>query len=295
MDAYICQYTDFMKNTCHKSLNTVESYTRDISQYITYLDELGITDIKNTSKTTVLSYMAIMQSRGRAASTMSRTLASIRSFYVFLMDNGLTDSNPTSSLSTPHVDKKPPMVLSGADIELLLEQPTLKDNKGIRDRAMLELLYATGIRVSELIGLNISDINLNIGFVRCRGSKNERVIPIGAKAIESLKLYIEKARGTMAKTDNERALFVNCNGGRISRQGFWKIVKKYRESAGIEKEITPHSLRHSFAVHLIENGADLDSLKTMMGHVDISSTQVYAGFVNDKIRSVYNKTHPRAV
>lgn len=295
MDAYICEYTDFMKNTCHKSANTVESYTRDVTQYITYVKELGITDIKNTTKTTVESYMSALKSRGRAASTLSRTLASVRSFYVFLVENGRVDSDPTSSLATPHVEKKPPMVLSNHDVDMLLAQPKLTDNKGIRDKAMLEVLYATGIRVSELIGLNVRDANTEIGFIRCRNNRSERMIPLGGKAIESLKLYLDRVRAEMIKNDDEEALFVNCNGSRISRQGFWKIIKQYRDSAGIELEITPHSLRHSFAAHLIENGADLESLKTMMGHADISSTQVYTSFVNDKIREVYEKTHPRAV
>ncbi len=295
MDAYICEYTDFMKNPCHKSANTVESYTRDVTQYITYVKELGITDIKNTTKTTVESYMAALKSRGRAASTLSRTLASVRSFYVFLMEDGKVDSDPTSSLATPHVEKKPPMVLSNHDVDVLLAQPKLTDNKGIRDKAMLEVLYATGIRVSELIGLNVRDANTEIGFIRCHNNRSERMIPLGGKAIESLKLYLDRVRTEMIKNDDEEALFVNCNGSRISRQGFWKIIKQYRDSAGIELEITPHSLRHSFAAHLIENGADLESLKTMMGHADISSTQVYTSFVNDKIREVYEKTHPRAV
>lgn len=295
MDAYICEYTDFMKNTCHKSANTVESYTRDVTQYITFVKELGITDIKNTTKTTVQSYMAALKTRGRAASTLSRALASVRSFYVFLAENGKVDRDPTSSLATPRVEKKPPMVLSNREVDLLLAQPKLTDNKGIRDKAMLEVLYATGIRVSELIGLNVRDVNTDMGFVRCHNNRRERVIPLGGKAIESMKLYLDRVRAEMIKAEDEEALFVNCNGGRISRQGFWKIIKQYRDSAGIELEITPHSLRHSFAAHLIENGADLESLKTMMGHADISSTQVYTSFVNDKIREVYEKTHPRAV
>ena len=295
MESYISDYTDFMKNTCHKSANTVESYTRDVSQYITYVEELGITDIKKTTKTTVQSYMAALKTRGRAASTMSRSLASVRSFYVFLMENGKVDSDPTSSLATPHVEKKPPMVLSSKEVDLLLSQPRLTDNKGIRDKAMLEVLYATGIRVSELIGLNVRDVNTDIGFIRCHNNRSERVIPLGGKAVESLKLYLDRVRSEMILSEDEEALFVNCNGGRISRQGFWKIIKQYRDSAGIELEITPHSLRHSFAAHLIENGADLESLKTMMGHADISSTQVYTSFVSDKIREVYEKTHPRAV
>lgn len=295
MNSHIDEYTDFMKNTRHKSMNTVESYTRDVTKYITYLGELGITELGSTTKTTVLSYMVSLKKLGRAASTLSRTLASIRSFYLFLKDSGFIDSDPTNALAAPHVTKKPPQVLSNADVELLLSQPKLTDNKGIRDKAMLELLYATGSRVSELIGLNIEDINLQVGYIRCHNNKSERVIPIGNKAIDALKLYTGSARDCMIKNENESALFVNCSGGRISRQGFWKIIKQYQESSGIDMDITPHSLRHSFAAHLIENGADLQSLKTMMGHADISSTQIYTCFLDEKIRSVYQKSHPRAV
>lgn len=294
MNTYIAKYTDFMKNTCHKSTNTVESYTRDVTQYITYLINLGVTDLAGTTKTTVLSYMLDLKKRGRAASTLSRTLASIRSFYVFLINDGLVTKNPTDALATPKIEKKPPKVLSNDDVDKLLSQPKLTDNKGIRDKAMLELLYATGIRVSELINLNIDDINLNMGYVRCANSKGERVIPVGYKAITALTLYIESARNEMIGNMEEKALFVNCSGGRISRQGFWKLIKFYQNMSGIEEEITPHSLRHSFAAHLIENGADLMSLKTMMGHTDISSTKVYTCFLDEKIRNVYEKAHPRA-
>lgn len=294
MNAYIVEYIDFMKNTCHKSDNTVESYTRDITQYITYLNELGVKEIGTTTKTTVLSYMLSLKKRGRAASTLSRTLASIRSFYLYLINNGYVKSDPTLSLATPRVEKKPPQVLSGSDVDLLLDQPKLTDNKGIRDKAMLELLYATGIRVSELIGLDIGDVNTAMGYIRCHNNKSERMVPMGNKAVDALILYIDKARESMLKSDKEDALFVNCSGARISRQGFWKIIKQYRASAGIEAEITPHSLRHSFAAHLIRNGADLQSLKTMMGHADISSTQIYTCFLDDKIKSVYEKAHPRA-
>ncbi len=294
MNTYIGEYTEFMKNTCHKSANTVESYKRDITQYLTYLSESGIKNIKNTTQTNVLSYIMVLKKLGRASTTVSRVLASIRSYYLYLLRNGHIDTDPTLTLTSPHVEKKPPKVLSSTEINLLLEQPKLSDNKGIRDKAMLELLYATGIRVSELIGLDITDINLSMGYIRCANSKGERLIPVGNKAIDSIKLYLEKSRVLMVKTETETALFVNRMGDRISRQGFWKIIKKYQESSGIESEITPHSLRHSFAAHLIQNGADLESLKSMMGHSDISSTQVYTCFLDDNIKRVYEKTHPRA-
>lgn len=294
MNTYVKEYTSFMTDIRHKSLNTVESYKRDVTQYISYLDGTGVTDISSTTKTTVLSYLLYLQKEGRASSTVSRTLASLRSYYLFMMQNGVVKSNPTSNLEAPHVEKKIPKILSGEEVELLLEQPKNCDNKGIRDKAMLELLYATGIRVSELINLDVSDVNVPMSFVRCKGGKKERIIPIGHQAKDAIENYINNVRKYMVKDENETALFVNCSGARLSRQGFWKLIKYYQHIAGIETDITPHTLRHSFAAHLLENGADLHSIQEMMGHADISSTQVYSRMMNSKIKDVYAKAHPRA-
>ena len=294
MNTYVKEYTSFMTDIRHKSLNTVESYKRDVTQYISYLDVTGVTDISSTTKTTVLSYLLYLQKEGRASSTVSRTLASLRSYYLFMMQNGVVKSNPTSNLEAPHVEKKIPKILSGEEVELLLEQPKNCDNKGIRDKAMLELLYATGIRVSELINLDVSDVNVPMSFVRCKGGKKERIIPMGHQAKDALENYINNVRKYMVKDENETALFVNCSGARLSRQGFWKLIKYYQHIAGIETDITPHTLRHSFAAHLLENGADLNSIQEMMGHADISSTQVYSRMMNSKIKDVYAKAHPRA-
>lgn len=294
MNTYVKEYTSFMTDIRHKSLNTVESYKRDVTQYISYLDGTGVTDISSTTKTTVLSYLLYLQKDGRASSTVSRTLASLRSYYLFMMQNGVVKSNPTSNLEAPHVEKKIPKILSGEEVELLLEQPKNCDNKGIRDKAMLELLYATGIRVSELINLDVSDVNVPMSFVRCKGGKKERIIPMGHQAKDALENYINNVRKYMVKDENETALFVNCSGARLSRQGFWKLIKYYQHIAGIETDITPHTLRHSFAAHLLENGADLHSIQEMMGHADISSTQVYSRMINSKIKDVYAKAHPRA-
>jgi integrase/recombinase XerD len=294
MNTYVKEYTSFMTDIRHKSLNTVESYKRDVTQYISYLDGTGVTDISSTTKTTVLSYLLYLQKEGRASSTVSRTLASLRSYYLFMMQNGVVKSNPTSNLEAPHVEKKIPKILSGEEVELLLEQPKNCDNKGIRDKAMLELLYATGIRVSELITLDVSDVNVPMSFVRCKGGKKERIIPMGHQAKDALENYINNVRKYMVKDENETALFVNCSGARLSRQGFWKLIKYYQHIAGIETDITPHTLRHSFAAHLLENGADLHSIQEMMGHADISSTQVYSRMMNSKIKDVYAKAHPRA-
>ena len=294
MNTYVKEYTSFMTDIRHKSLNTVESYKRDVTQYISYLDGTGVTDISSTTKTPVLSYLLYLQKEGRASSTVSRTLASLRSYYLFMMQNGVVKSNPTSNLEAPHVEKKIPKILSGEEVELLLEQPKDCDNKGIRDKAMLELLYATGIRVSELINLDVSDVNVPMSFVRCKGGKKERIIPMGHQAKDALENYINNVRKYMVKDENETALFVNCSGARLSRQGFWKLIKYYQHIAGIETDITPHTLRHSFAAHLLENGADLHSIQEMMGHADISSTQVYSRMINSKIKDVYAKAHPRA-
>ncbi len=294
MNTYVDEYTSFMTNVRHKSTNTVESYKRDVTQYITYLGESGIKDASMATKTTILSYLLFLQKKGKASSTVSRTLASLRSFYMFMMQKGSVASNPTLNLEAPHVEKKTPQILAGGEVEKLLEQPDISDNKGIRDKAMLELLYATGIRVSELINLDIADVNIPMSFIICRGGKKERIIPMGKKAKDALDSYVKNSRAYMIRDENETALFVNCSGVRLSRQGFWKLIKYYRNQANINAEITPHTLRHSFAAHLLENGADLHSIQEMMGHADISSTQVYSRVINSKIKDVYAKAHPRA-
>lgn len=291
---YVDDFVYFMGNTEHKSVNTVQSYKRDVSQYINYLNLNGITDISKTTKTTVLTYLMDLQNKGKATSTVSRTLASLRSFYLFVTQNGTKMNDPTKNLESPHVEKKLPQVLSPQQIDLLLEQPSQTEPKGIRDKAMLELLYATGIRVSELISLKIRDVNLSVGFVICRSGKKERIIPIGNIAKAALKNYIENARKQMIEHADEEILFVNCSGQSLSRQGFWKIIKHYGRQANIPIDITPHILRHSFAAHLLENGADLKSIQEMLGHSDISSTQVYSHLMKSKINEVYKKAHPRA-
>ena len=291
---YIDDFVYFMDTSKHKSNNTIQSYKRDISKYISYLTSSGITDIRQTTKSTVLTYLINLQNQGKAASTVSRTLASLRSYYLFItnMDSQMPD--PTKNLEAPHVEKKLPQILSTQEVDRLLELPSLTDPKGIRDKAMLELLYATGIRVSELIALSVSDVNISMGFIKCASSKKERYIPIGHIAKEALVNYLEKARPIMITEDTGDVLFVNCSGMKLSRQGFWKIVKQYGKQANITADITPHTLRHSFAAHLLENGADLKSIQEMLGHSDISSTQVYSHLMKSKIKDVYERAHPRA-
>jgi integrase/recombinase XerD len=272
----------------------LQSYKRDVDQYIVYLQEINLLSVVNSNKTTVIAYLLHLQKKGRATSTISRNLASIRSFYQYITKIKMIEQDPTSELESPKVEKKLPQILSTQEVELLLEQPKCVDLKGFRDKAMLELLYATGIRVSELISLNLSDINLEIGFVKCNKGTRERMIPIGSIAIAAILEYLNKSRGLLIQQSDEKALFVNINGRRLTRQGFWKIIKQYKNLAKISKDITPHTLRHSFAAHLLENGADLRSIQEMLGHSDISSTQIYAQIAKNKIKEIYKKTHPRA-
>ncbi|WP_094546618.1 site-specific tyrosine recombinase XerD [Petroclostridium xylanilyticum] len=294
MEVLVQKFVDFLENEKGLSDNTLQSYRRDVQQYISYLKEMNISNIAGVNKTAVITYLLYLQKKGRATSTISRNLASIRSFYQYLNKINIVEQDPTQNLESPKVEKKLPQILSTQEVELLLEQPKCVDLKGYRDKAMLELLYATGIRVSELIYLDLEDINLEMGFIKCNKGNKERIIPLGTIAVSALEDYINKARPMMIQNPNEKALFVNCNGRRLTRQGFWKIIKLYKNQAKINKEITPHTLRHSFAAHLLENGADLKSIQEMLGHSDISSTQIYAQLTKNKIKEVYKKTHPRA-
>lgn len=293
LSGYQENFITYLDEERHLTANTLCSYRRDVEAYINYLDEHGIDDLKKANKTVVLTYLLYLQKKGRATATISRSLASIRSFYGYLTRIGVVGTDPTFGLESPKVEKKLPQILSTEEVDLLLSQPQCVDLKGFRDKAMLELLYATGIRVSELIGLDVSDVNLQMGFVHC-SSARERVIPLGSLAEKAIAQYINKARDMMVRSSDEPALFVNCNGKRLTRQGFWKIIKKYKAQAGISKDLTPHTLRHSFAAHLLENGADLKSIQEMLGHSDISSTQIYTKLMKNKIKEVYQKAHPRA-
>lgn len=294
MEILVQKFVNFLERDKRLSLNTLQSYRRDVEQYLTYLRGINLQNIANSNKTTVIAYLLYLQKMGRATSTISRNLASIRSFYQYLAKNRIIDNDPTSDLESPKVEKKIPEILSTEEVELLLDQPQCVDLKGYRDKAMLELLYATGIRVTELIQLNIQDINLEMSYINCNKGSRERVIPIGSIALAAVKEYMEKARPMLIQRNDEEALFVNINGGRLTRQGFWKIIKQYKNQAKINKDITPHTLRHSFAAHLLENGADLRSIQEMLGHSDISSTQIYAQIAKKKLMEVYQKTHPRA-
>ena len=240
------------------------------------------------------AYTRSMTAKGKSAATVTRCQASLKSFYSWLIQIGQISENPARGLSQTKVERKLPHILTSREVELFLEQPDPSDAKGCRDKAMLELLYATGIRVSELIGLDLDNINLSAGFIRCANRGKERIIPLYQAAVRALQNYLDRVRPQMVEHPDEKALFVNMSGERMSRQGFWKIIKHYQEKAGIQKDITPHTLRHSFAAHLLENGADLHSIQEMLGHADISSTQIYTQVVSQKLKDVYNKAHPRA-
>ena len=286
-------YENYLAKVKQASSNTISSYLRDIRQFSDWL--LQYVDLLGVSEQNIRTYLDYLLEQGRSAATISRVLASLKNFYTYAVSTGFIEASPvTSELHIDRGEKKLPQVLSGKEVELLLSQPSCNDPKGFRDKAMLEVMYATGIRVTELIDLNIEDVNLELGILKCNSAKKSRTIPLYPAALRALTVYIKEIRMLMVADPAERALFVNMGGARMSRQGFWKILKYYQAKAGIEKEITPHTLRHSFAVHLLENGADLGSLQELMGHSDISSTQVYTHMINQKLKSVYDKCHPKA-
>ena len=293
MEKQIKLFLEFLKVDKKLSDNTLQSYKRDIIQYETYINSNKMNYAKVTEED-ITNYMKYLKEEDKKKSTISRNLASIRSFYQFLMRTKKIKKDPTKSIESPKIEKRVPSVLNSEEVELLLDQPKDVDLKGTRDKAMLEFAYATGMRVTEIISLNLSDLNLEEGYVTCKSRNKSRNIPLGSMSLKALKEYIDEARTYLIKDEDEEALFVNVNGTRLTRQGFWKIVKYYKEQAHITKDITPHVLRHSFATHLLQNGADLKSIQMMLGHSDISSTQVYMQFQDPGIKNAYKKAHPRA-
>ncbi len=293
MEKKIKLFLEFLQKDKKLSDNTLQSYKRDITQYESYINEENLQYLKVT-KEDIKKYLENLKNIGKKTSTISRNLASIRSFYQYLVRTKKIKEDPTEGIQSPKVEKRIPNVLTSKEVELLLEQPKAVDLKGIRDKAMLEFAYATGMRVTEIINLNIDDLNLKEGYVSCTNASKQRNIPLGAISINALKEYIKKARPYLIKSEDEKSLFVNINGKRLTRQGFWKIVKFYKEQAHIDKDITPHVLRHSFATHLLQNGADLKAIQVMLGHSDISSTQVYMQFQDEGLKNIYKKAHPRA-
>jgi integrase/recombinase XerD len=287
-------YENYLSKVKQASANTVSSYLRDIRQFSEWLSSSESVDVLHVEQVNIRAYLDRLVEQGRSGATISRTLASLKNFYAYLITSGFLDQMPMMDLHIDRGEKKLPQILTGREIDLLLQQPLLTDPKGLRDKAMLETMYATGIRVTELIDLNVDDVNLELGIIKCVHGSKSRSIPLYPAALRALSVYISTVRTAMLADPGERALFVNVSGTRMSRQGFWKIIKHYQSTAHINKEITPHTLRHSFAVHLLENGADLGSVQELMGHSDISSTQLYTQMVDQKIKSVYAKCHPKA-
>ena len=294
MEKQLKQFFKFLENDKKVSNNTLQSYKRDLAQYRNYLltKDLKYNKVDEKSLKEYLKYL--LEEENKKPSTISRMIASIRSFYQYEMKNKKVSIDPTENVQSPKIEKKAPCVLTTQEVELLLEQPTDADLKGIRDKAMLEFAYATGMRVTEIISLNVEDVNLEKEYVECKNGNKKREIPLGKMALNAVKEYLSKAREVLVKSEKEKSLFVNLNGKRLTRQGFWKIIKYYQEQAHIDKDITPHTLRHSFATHLLQNGAELKAIQTMLGHSDISSTQVYMQFQNDGLNNIYKKAHPRA-
>ena len=293
MEEQLNLFFGFLENDKKVSSNTLQSYKRDLKQFEKYIQEKG-EDYSKITDEGIKTYIKYMQEIGKKPSTITRGLASIRSFYQYEVKEQKIEKDPTEGIQSPKIEKRVPSVLTSNEVALLLEQPKNVDLKGTRDKAMLEFAYATGMRVTEIISLNIEDVDLERGYATCRNGKKERTVPLGNISLKALKDYVQNARDVMIKDKNEKALFVNVNGQRLTRQGFWKIIKYYKEQAHIEKDITPHVLRHSFATHLLQNGADLKSIQTMLGHSDILSTQIYMQFQDETLKNVYKKAHPRA-
>lgn len=276
--------------------NTLVSYRADLSAYIAFLRKRKVGSLEQADRDSVMAYLFSLQLNGRSSATVSRHMAAMRTFYRFLVREGMLASDPTADLESPKLPQKLPRVLTAEEVDQLLGQPSAGEPAGLRDKAMLELLYATGIRVSELVSLNLEQIHINNGFVRCLGKgEKERIVPIGDVAARCLQEYLDRGRHKLIRPgNNSQSFFVNQHGRRLTRQGFWKIIKKYAAQAGITKEVTPHTIRHSFATHLLENGADIRSVQEMLGHADISTTQIYTHLTRNKLKEIYNRTHPRA-
>ncbi len=294
MTQYVNSFKDYLVNSKDVAANTLESYVRDVNAFLAFVTQKGIDLPSRVTSTNIEVYVDHLKILGKSNATITRSIASLRSFFQYLVLCGHAASNPARSVKLEKVEKKLPSILSFQEIDALLKSPNINEPKGCRDKAMFELLYATGIRVSELVSLDIQDVNLHVGILNCHNGKASRIIPIYPEALKALSEYIYRVRIAIVPDNDFDALFINLNGSRLTRQGFWKIIKTYAEKANIKTEITPHTLRHSFAAHLLENGAQLKDIKEMLGHADISSTQVYAQIMKNKFKDVYNRCHPRA-
>ena len=293
MEREVQEYISYLHNVKHTSNNTEMSYKRDLLKVCHFMQERGISSATAVKEQDLKAYIHVLEEQKLAAATVSRNIASIKAFFLYLFSEGKIQNDAALCLKAPKIEKKMPEILTMGEVSALLEQANGDSPKEIRDKAMLELLYATGIRVTELISLKVSDVNLPMHFIMCRDPHKERMIPFGTQAHDALERYLGGVRAEMIEDKSSEILFANCSGKPMSRQGFWKVIKFYAKKAGITADITPHTLRHSFAAHLVENGADLKSVQEMLGHSDISTTQIYANMNHNRIREVYAKAHPR--
>lgn len=294
MNSALQDFLAYMKEIKNASFNTIISYRQDLQKLVQYLEKQNINDVQKINETSLNSYILNMEKDGRSPATVSRNIASIKAFILFLIKKGIIHDDPTERMKAPKVERKAIITLTTEEINRLIDQPNTHSAKGIRDKAMLELLYATGIRVTELISLSINEINIKSKYISISSIKNERMIPFGQMAKKALEAYIGNVRVNLLENQESNLAFTNLNGEKMSRQGFWKIIKAYGKEAEIEKEITPQILRHSFAVHMLENGADIHSIQELLGHSDAATTQVYMQARTKKIRDVYMEAHPRA-
>ena len=293
MELEIREFSAYLHDIKKTSINTEMSYQRDLKKMWDFLKNRGVMSVAEVKELELEGYISYMEREKFAAASISRSVASIRAFFQFLWKEGVITSDPAENLKPPKVEKKAPEILTVEEVDRLLQKPDRENVKGIRDSAMLELLYATGMRVSEMLHLQVSDVNLQLGYVICHDHEKERIIPIGIPCKKALEKYMAVSRPAFVENKEETALFTNCSGKAMSRQGFWKVLKGYADAAGIRGDITPHTLRHSFAVHMLQNGADIRSVQEMLGHSDISTTQIYLGMSVNKMRDVYMKSHPR--
>lgn len=294
MERLIPGFMTYLMQVKNASKSTMSSYERDLKRLAAFLDAKGVHTPEDVTATSLNSYILFLEREGFSTATVSRNVASMKSFFHYVCDSNRRLNDPTSQIRAPHIDRKAPEILSVEEVESLLEQPDPGTAKGIRDKAMLELLYATGIRVSELINLRMEDVNLAVGFITCRDGQKERMVPFGRVAKDAILKYLDCGRPELLKGGESELLFTNCSGGAMSRQGFWKLIKSYGRKAGIEEDITPHTLRHSFAAHLLSNGADVRAVQTMMGHADLATTQMYMSYTGiNSVRDAYRTAHPR--
>ena len=293
MTSEIKSFVSYLRDVRQTSKNTEISYQRDLQQLAAFLEGKGITDVEKVTRTSLNSYILYLEKEGKATTTISRELASIKAFFSYLFREGIIRRDPSELLKAPKIEKKAPVILSVNEVNALLDQPGTSSAKEIRDKAMMELLYATGIRVSELIGLELADLNMQIGYITCRDGVKERLVPFGKTASQAMGLYLERGSRELLKGKESPWLFTNCSGRAMSRQGFWKIIKYYGEKAGIQADITPHTLRHSFAAHLIRGGADIHAVQAMLGHSDSTTAQMYAAYSGNTVRENYRAALPR--